>query len=44
MSCPYCDLRGKDFAGKNLTNANFLVGSDLRGARFPRARPWTAPF
>ena len=31
VSCPYCDLQGKDFAGKNLTNAN-LVGSDLRGA------------
>ena len=36
MSCPYCDLRGKDLAGKNLTNAN-LVGSDLRGANLAGA-------
>jgi hypothetical protein len=25
LSCAYCDLRGKDLSGRNLTNAN-LVG------------------
>jgi hypothetical protein len=36
LSCAYCDLRGKDLAGKNLKDAN-LIGSDLREAKLAGA-------
>ena len=36
FSCPFCDLRGVNFAGRDLTNAN-LHGADLRGADLTRA-------
>ncbi|RDB02588.1 pentapeptide repeat-containing protein [Runella aurantiaca] len=46
FNCPYCDLSGQDFSGKNLQDANLLgakldnvnlQGADLTGAYLSRA-------
>lgn len=53
QSCPFCDLRGKSFAGQDLTDANFtganLLGVDfsnavLNGAMFSKANLTAANF
>ncbi|MCF6299920.1 MAG: pentapeptide repeat-containing protein [Proteobacteria bacterium] len=33
VNCPNCDLKGKDYSGKSLSNSNFS-GADLTGANF----------